>query len=291
MREETQKRYFPHENCKLAVKLGGNNVNGKKVVATVPLEKGDFVCFVCGKFYKNTDSFTPRPGKIHGEPVEEAFSFEYDSDTGTSVDPGFVHAPKTNKVKKHISGFINHSCNPNCEFYFDEDKEMLVIVAKDTIDVGEEITISYGKTWFEDHGVFCQCGEENCKFCKEKALAKEEIEYAEEGKNKEIEINVYNRDPDLRDQVAKKSKYRCQVCGKKLTEMYGGYGANLIHVHHQISLASRKGRSTRTYAKDLIAVCPNCHAVLHNMEKYPTENTTDRLKKTIRRRREKKEKE
>lgn len=284
MTKETRKENFAKNKCKLIDKTDGNNVNGKAVVATQDLKRGEVVCYLCGTIFSEEDSYTPRSGKIHENKVEEAFFFEYDEDAGLSVDPGYIHDPKTGKATKHISGFINHSCNPNC--YCDENN---AIVTKKPIQEGKEITIFYSKTWFEERGIFCQCGEDKCTLCKEKALNSKATKNAKEGEKIEREINVYKRNRELRDHVAQKSNYRCQVCGKKLTETYGEFGANLIHVHHQIPLASRKGRPTKTKVEDLIAVCPNCHAVLHNMEKYPTVNTTKRLKKTIKRRQEEKE--
>ena len=119
MTRETAKKYFAYEKCKLIDKSDGNNVNGKTVVATQDLKKGEVVCYLCGTIYSEEDSYTSRSGKIHDIKVEDAFSFEYDEDAGLSVDPGCVHDPKTGKATKHISGFINHSCNPNC--YCDEN--------------------------------------------------------------------------------------------------------------------------------------------------------------------------
>ena len=284
MREETPKENFAKNKCKLIDKTDGNNVNGKTVIATQDLKKGEVVCFICGTIYSEDDSYTPCSGRIHNSKVNEVFSFCYDEDNELFVDPGKAHNPKTNAVKQHISGFINHSCDNNC----DVDLKKHAIVALKNIHKDEEITIFYPKEWFEERGIFCQCGKKKCKLCKENSKG---TKYAKEGEKIEREINVYKRNRELRNQVAQNSNFKCQVCGKKLTETYGEFGANLIHVHHQIPLASRKGRPTKTKVEDLIAVCPNCHAVLHNMERYPTVNTTKRLKRTIKRRQEENEEE
>lgn len=61
--------------------------------------------------------------------------------------------------------FINHSCNPNCRFEYEDDH--IWIVAKRNIDKGEELTYNYGfdideddPEEFQKHP--CQCGAPNC---------------------------------------------------------------------------------------------------------------------------------
>lgn len=290
MTRETAKKYFAHEKCKLIDKSDGNNVNGKTVVAIVPIKKRELVCYVCGTIYSENGPYRPDDGYICDSLVDDVFSF-YDENNDRSIDPGKVHKPKTNRVTKHISGFINHSCEPNCEIIFDEDEKMLKIVAIEPIGVDEEITIYYSDTWFERRGIYCQCGKAKCKFSKERELTKKEKDYAKEGERIERIENNPKRNRTLRDKVIKNSKGRCQVCGRQLTEMYGEFGAGVLEVHHETPLGARKGKGSITHLEDLIAVCPNCHAVLHNMEKYPTDATTKSLKRTIKQRREENEEE
>jgi len=55
---------------------------------------------------------------------------------------------------------INHSCNPNCESWIEEDQ--IFVYALREIKKGEELSFNYGfeaDTW-EDHP--CRCGSENC---------------------------------------------------------------------------------------------------------------------------------
>lgn len=56
--------------------------------------------------------------------------------------------------------------------------------------------------------------------------------------------------------------YDCKICDIKLVEKYGSLAENFIHVHHIESLA-KYGPRWIDPAKDLIPVCPNCHAMLH----------------------------
>ena len=45
--------------------------------------------------------------------------------------------------------------------------------------------------------------------------------------------------------------------------VYGDIGRGYIHVHHVKPLASAETSRTVDAAKDLVPVCPNCHAMLH----------------------------
>ncbi|MFC5049503.1 SET domain-containing protein [Rubritalea spongiae] len=55
---------------------------------------------------------------------------------------------------------INHSCDPNCEAWIEEDQ--IFIYALRDIKKGEELTFDYGFDieCYEDHP--CRCGSENC---------------------------------------------------------------------------------------------------------------------------------
>ena len=85
----------------------------------------------------------------------------------------------------------------------------------------------------------------------------------EEGNKIQKTINVYERNPKLRELCIKKYGYVCQVCNTKLEDVYGLIAKEFIHVHH-IKPISEYGENHETDAlKDLITVCPNCHAMLH----------------------------
>ena len=44
---------------------------------------------------------------------------------------------------------------------------------------------------------------------------------------------------------------------------YGKIGRDFIHVHHKRPLSSLKKQYKVDPKKDLVPVCPNCHAMLH----------------------------
>lgn len=47
-------------------------------------------------------------------------------------------------------GMYNHSDNPNCEFIKLEDKNCVGMVTIKKVKAGEELTVSYGHTWFKN---------------------------------------------------------------------------------------------------------------------------------------------
>jgi hypothetical protein len=55
----------------------------------------------------------------------------------------------------------------------------------------------------------------------------------------------------------------CKACGVSLAETYGEIGAGFIHVHHVLPLSERDGGYQVNPERDLVPVCPNCHAMLH----------------------------
>ena len=61
----------------------------------------------------------------------------------------------------NIARLINHSCDPNCEAYQDEE-DRIWIAAKRAIKKNEELTFNYGfdlENWAEHP---CLCGSKNC---------------------------------------------------------------------------------------------------------------------------------
>ena len=59
---------------------------------------------------------------------------------------------------------------------------------------------------------------------------------------------------------------QCQVCDLDFENTYGEVGKDFIHVHHIIPLHEIQEDYIVDPIKDLIPVCPNCHAMLHRKE-------------------------
>jgi len=58
--------------------------------------------------------------------------------------------------------FVNHSCDPNCALYFENDG--LVLRAIKDIVGGEELSFDYGTIMFSEPTEFqCECGSSKCR--------------------------------------------------------------------------------------------------------------------------------
>ncbi len=85
-----------------------------------------------------------------------------------------------------------------------------------------------------------------------------------EGAKKTITINAYERDASARKLCLNHyGSYKCQVCDMNFEAIYGELGAKFIHVHHIKPLYTIKEKYLVDPVRDLIPVCPNCHAMLH----------------------------
>ncbi|MBX3176493.1 MAG: HNH endonuclease [Candidatus Hydrogenedentes bacterium] len=84
-----------------------------------------------------------------------------------------------------------------------------------------------------------------------------------EGLRKQVAVNKYERSSVARARCIKEHGHSCKVCNFNFEEKYGELGKEFIHVHH-ITPLHTIGKSYKIdYVKDLIPVCPNCHAMLH----------------------------
>lgn len=84
-----------------------------------------------------------------------------------------------------------------------------------------------------------------------------------EGAAKTVTVNAYERNPAARAKCLEHHGYACGVCGFNFESVYGELGKNYIHVHHVVPLAEVKGEYVVDPIKDLVPVCPNCHAMIH----------------------------
>lgn len=92
----------------------------------------------------------------------------------------------------------------------------------------------------------------------------EEItEEIEEGHVRTVLTNKYERSSIARQKCIEAHGYNCVVCNMNFEEAYGKVGKDFIHVHHIVPLHKMNGLYKVDYTKDLVPVCPNCHAMLH----------------------------
>lgn len=87
-----------------------------------------------------------------------------------------------------------------------------------------------------------------------------------EGLAQQVLVNRYERSIEARKACIEHYKCVCQVCRINFTQRYGSVGIGFIHVHHRVPIATIGGDYRVDPIKDLVPVCPNCHAMLHRRE-------------------------
>ena len=87
-----------------------------------------------------------------------------------------------------------------------------------------------------------------------------------EGASTKVSINAFERDPKARKVCLNYYGFQCRVCHFNFENVYGALGKDYIHVHHKIPLSQIKREYEVDPIKDLIPVCPNCHAMLHRTQ-------------------------
>lgn len=84
-----------------------------------------------------------------------------------------------------------------------------------------------------------------------------------EGLQCQVTINAYERNPLARAACIAHYGCSCRACGFNFQQAYGDIGAGFIHVHHRIPIGTIGKEYEIDPVKDLIPVCPNCHAMIH----------------------------
>ncbi|QEL55999.1 HNH endonuclease [Chromobacterium paludis] len=84
-----------------------------------------------------------------------------------------------------------------------------------------------------------------------------------EGAAKTIAVNAYERNSKARSACIKHYGAVCAVCDFNFEAAYGAIGKDFIHVHHIVPLSEIRREYELDPVRDLIPICPNCHAVIH----------------------------
>jgi len=84
-----------------------------------------------------------------------------------------------------------------------------------------------------------------------------------EGALRRITVNAFERDVAARSACIAHFGPACRVCRFDFGATYGELGRGFIHVHHTRQLRDIRVGYAVDPKRDLIPVCPNCHAMLH----------------------------
>jgi 5-methylcytosine-specific restriction enzyme A len=93
-----------------------------------------------------------------------------------------------------------------------------------------------------------------------------------------VEVNRYERSRVNRANCVEIHGESCKACGFNFGHAYGRLGSGYIHVHHIVPVSELGPHYAIDPARDLVPLCPNCHAMVHH-QKPPL--TVQELKKLL----------
>lgn len=88
----------------------------------------------------------------------------------------------------------------------------------------------------------------------------------QEGKHVKREQEIYVRSASAREKCKRHYECTCQACGLRMEEVYGEIGEGFIEVHHLKPIHLYDDLHEIDPIKDLITLCPNCHAMIHKLQ-------------------------
>jgi 5-methylcytosine-specific restriction protein A len=78
-----------------------------------------------------------------------------------------------------------------------------------------------------------------------------------------VEVNRYERNRLNRVACLEIHGTNCKACGFNFGKTYGALAEGFIHVHHIVPVSELGGSYIINPARDLVPLCPNCHAIAH----------------------------
>jgi len=84
-----------------------------------------------------------------------------------------------------------------------------------------------------------------------------------EGATQRIAVNSFERNPAARAACVKHHGSKFGACEMDFETTYGAFAAGYIHVHHKKPLSEIGATYVVDPVKDLVPLCPNCHAATH----------------------------
>jgi uncharacterized protein len=132
------------ENKKFIIKR--SNIDNLGAFAIKDISKGEFIIDYIGE--KITNKEAERREEINDE---LGITYIFCLDDETCID---------GSVGGNDSRFINHSCDPNCDYVIEDGK--ILIFSDRLIKKGEELTIDYEYSK-DSKKEICRCGNKNCR--------------------------------------------------------------------------------------------------------------------------------
>lgn len=84
-----------------------------------------------------------------------------------------------------------------------------------------------------------------------------------EGARVQIVVNAIERSSEARKRCLEIHGHDCKACSFNFENVYGSIGSGFIHVHHVHALSQSISERSVDPEKDLVPLCPNCHALVH----------------------------
>ena len=132
-----------------------SGIHGRGVFATKKISKGTVIIEYKG-LRTSWDDAMERPDS---DPDDSAHTFLFQLDDGRVIDA---------RVRGNAARWINHSCDPNCRT-FEDDEGRVFIEAKRKIRPGEELSYDYklqieGRLTKRERAQYaCRCGTAKCR--------------------------------------------------------------------------------------------------------------------------------
>lgn len=102
-----------------------------------------------------------------------------------------------------------------------------------------------------------------------------------EGSVTTVQVNRYERDRRNRAAAISIHGKACKACGLDMARKYGTVASGFIEVHHIVPVSEIGGNYQIDPSKDLVPLCPNCHAVVHRRNPpFSVEEVSRMIKKS-----------
>ena len=188
---------------------------------------------------------------------------------GSGVIDSFPHQEKNFENQKKLSWYVDVrfdylSSTPDTVVVTHRELSSLLKIDKKSF-TPHQSGVSFKGNAEELEKVWQSLTENHIFKFAEEISGHEEIFFSEGAKLK-ITINKYERDQKARNECIKIHGYSCKICNFNFEKTFGLLGNKYIHVHHLTPISEIGENYILNPGKDLVPVCPNCHAMLHKSE-------------------------